>query len=50
MPVVDFAMALADPNNSTRLSPAYDSGDGIHPSDTGARALAEAIDLGSLIA
>ncbi|ONH22517.1 GDSL-type esterase/lipase family protein [Pseudofrankia asymbiotica] len=44
-PVVDFATALADPADPARLNPAYDSGDGIHPSDTGAQALAAAIDL-----
>jgi lysophospholipase L1-like esterase len=44
-PVVDFATALADPDQPTRLNPVYDSGDGIHPSDSGAQALAQAIDL-----
>jgi lysophospholipase L1-like esterase len=28
----------------TRIAAAYDSGDGVHPSDAGARALAAAID------
>lgn len=44
-PVVDFSAALAAPGNPARLNPAYDSGDGIHPADTGAQALAEAIDV-----
>lgn len=44
-PVVDFAAALAAPGDSARLNPAHDSGDGIHPADSGAQALAEAIDL-----
>ena len=44
-PVVHFAAALAAPDDLTRLNPAYDSGDGIHPGDAGTRAMAEAIDL-----
>jgi lysophospholipase L1-like esterase len=41
-PVADFATALADPVEPTRLADAYDSGDGFHPSDAGAGALAAA--------
>ena len=44
-PVVDFAAALADPDDSGRLASAFDSGDGVHPGDDGARALADAVDL-----
>jgi lysophospholipase L1-like esterase len=44
-PVADFAAALADPDDPTRIAAALDSGDGVHPSDAGARALADAIDL-----
>jgi lysophospholipase L1-like esterase len=40
--VVDFAAALADPADPTRLRADYDSGDHLHPNDAGARALAEA--------
>jgi lysophospholipase L1-like esterase len=43
-PVADFAAALADPNAPGRIAAAYDSGDGVHPSDAGARALAAAVD------
>ena len=43
--VVDFAAAVAEPDDPTRLAAAYDSGDGLHPSDAGARALADAVDL-----
>lgn len=43
--VLDFDRALADPADRSRLRPAYDSGDGIHPSKAGQRALAESIDL-----
>jgi lysophospholipase L1-like esterase len=48
-PVADFSAALASPDDTDRLNPAYDSGDGIHPADTGAQALAEAVNLTSLI-
>jgi lysophospholipase L1-like esterase len=44
-PVADFAAALADPDDPARLAPAFDSGDGMHPGDAGARALADTIDL-----
>ncbi|GAB2870002.1 SGNH/GDSL hydrolase family protein [Actinoallomurus bryophytorum] len=43
--VADFAAALADPDDPTRLAAAFDSGDGVHPGDAGARALAETVDL-----
>jgi lysophospholipase L1-like esterase len=43
-PVADFATALARPDDPMRLAPALDSGDGIHPSDAGARALADILD------
>jgi lysophospholipase L1-like esterase len=43
-PVADFAAALADPDDPGRMAAAYDSGDGVHPSDAGARALAVAVD------
>jgi len=44
-PAADFAVAVADPADPARLAPAFDSGDGVHPSDAGARALAAAVDL-----
>ncbi|HWY96958.1 MAG TPA: GDSL-type esterase/lipase family protein, partial [Steroidobacteraceae bacterium] len=43
--VVDFDLATSDPKHSARLSPAYDSGDHMHPNDVGYQAMAEAIDL-----
>ncbi|KUF13292.1 G-D-S-L family lipolytic protein [Streptomyces silvensis] len=46
--VVDLDRALADPADPDRLVPAYDSGDHLHLSDAGYRALAEAIDVDSL--
>ena len=42
--VVDFAAAVADPADPTRLAPAHDSGDGLHLSADGYRALAAAVD------
>ena len=43
--VIDFDRVLRDPANPTRLLPAYDSGDHVHPNDAGYRAMAESIDL-----
>lgn len=43
--VIDFDAALRDPNAPTRLLPAYDSGDALHPNDAGYEAMALAIDL-----
>lgn len=43
--VVDFDEALRDPDDSDSLLPKYDSGDHLHPSDAGYRAMAEAVDL-----
>jgi len=47
--VVDFDLALRDPEHPTRLAPAYDSGDRLHPNDAGYRAMAEAVDLRALL-
>jgi lysophospholipase L1-like esterase len=46
--VVDFDRALRDPARPDRLRPVYDSGDHLHPSDTGYQAMADALDLRSL--
>jgi lysophospholipase L1-like esterase len=43
--VIDFDAATRDPSRPTRLLPAYDSGDHLHPGDAGYRAMADAIDL-----
>jgi lysophospholipase L1-like esterase len=43
--VIDLDKVMADPADSTRLLPAYDSGDHIHPSPKGYRAMAEAVPL-----
>ncbi|MER7412257.1 SGNH/GDSL hydrolase family protein [Streptomyces cacaoi] len=42
---VDFDAALRDPAHPERLLAAYDSGDHLHPSDNGYRAMAQALDL-----
>jgi lysophospholipase L1-like esterase len=47
--VFDFDRALRDPGDPTRLLPAYDSGDHLHPSDAGYRAMAVAVDLRVLL-
>jgi lysophospholipase L1-like esterase len=43
--VADYDRALRDPSEPTRLLPAYDSSDGIHPNDAGHEAMARAIAL-----
>jgi lysophospholipase L1-like esterase len=43
--VIDFDRALRDPADPLRLLPAYDSGDHLHPNDTGYQAMADAINL-----
>ncbi len=44
-PAADFAAAVADPADAARLAAAFDSGDGVHLNDAGARALADTVDL-----
>ena len=46
--VIDFARAVADPNDPSYLNPAYDGGDGLHPNDAGYAAMADAINLSRL--
>jgi lysophospholipase L1-like esterase len=43
--VIDFDMAVRDPDHPDSFLPAYDSGDHLHPNDAGYRAMGEAIDL-----
>lgn len=43
--VIDFEAATRDPAQPTRFLPAYDSGDHLHPSDAGYKAMGDAIDL-----
>ncbi len=42
--VFDFAAALSLSDDKSKLDPAYDSGDGIHPNDMGYRLMAEAVE------
>ncbi|MGA5703606.1 SGNH/GDSL hydrolase family protein [Peterkaempfera bronchialis] len=46
--VVDFERAVRDPRYPGRYRPGYDIGDRLHPSDTGYRAMAAAVDLAAL--
>lgn len=46
--VIDFEAATRDPSDPSdpgRFLPAYDSGDHLHPSDAGYKAMGESIDL-----
>lgn len=43
--VVDFDRVMRDPAHPDRLLPAYDSGDALHPSPAGYRAMGDAIPL-----
>jgi lysophospholipase L1-like esterase len=46
--VIDFDEVVRDPRQPTRLLPAYDSGDLLHPNDAGFGAMADSIDLALL--
>lgn len=43
--VIDFDRVTRDPSQPNRFLPAYDSGDHLHPSDAGYKAMGESIDL-----
>lgn len=43
--VVDFDQITRDPQNPDKFNPLYDSGDHLHPSDAGYKAMGEGIDL-----
>ena len=47
--VLDFDAVVRDPGRPSRMLPAYDSGDHLHPGDAGLAALAEAVDLRGLV-
>ena len=47
--VVDFDALLRDPSKPRRLQAIYDSGDHLHPGDAGYQAMAEAVDITTLI-
>jgi lysophospholipase L1-like esterase len=48
--VVDFDAALRDPSDPDRLQRGYDSGDHVHPSDSGYAAMAAAVPLQEIVA
>lgn len=48
--ILDFDAALRDPGDPARLAPGYDSGDGLHPNDAGAAAMADAADVPAILA
>ena len=43
--VIDFDQVVRDPAHPTKLLPAFDSGDHLHPNDAGYKAMADSIDL-----
>jgi lysophospholipase L1-like esterase len=43
--VIDFDAAVRDPTHPTRILPAYDCGDHLHPNDAGYRAMGAAVPL-----
>jgi len=43
--VVDFDQAMKDPAHPNTILPAYDSGDGLHPSPAGYRVMGDAVSL-----
>lgn len=47
--VIDLEAALHDPENPSQFLPAADTGDHLHPNETGHRMMAEAVDLGLLV-
>ena len=47
--VIDFDALLRDPAQPSRLLPAFDSGDHLHPGDAGHRAMAGAVPLRALL-
>jgi lysophospholipase L1-like esterase len=46
--VTDFDRVLRSPSDPERMLPAFDGGDHLHPNDQGMRAMADAVDPGSL--
>jgi lysophospholipase L1-like esterase len=46
--VIDFDAVARDPANPKHIRAEFDSGDHLHPQDTGYKAMAEAVDLGLL--
>ncbi|MFJ4716613.1 SGNH/GDSL hydrolase family protein [Streptomyces sp. NPDC088785] len=47
--LADFDAVVRDPDRPARMLPAYDSGDHLHPGDAGLKALADSVDLRTLV-
>lgn len=47
--VLDFDAVVRDPQRSSRMRVAYDSGDHLHPGDAGLAAMARSVDLRALV-
>lgn len=47
--VIDFDAMVKDPQHPTRMLPAYDSGDSLHPGDQGYGKMGSSIDLNSFL-
>ncbi|MEM9457508.1 MAG: SGNH/GDSL hydrolase family protein [Myxococcota bacterium] len=43
--IIDFDLTIRDPDNPRSMRPEFDSGDRLHPSDSGMDAMGEAVDL-----
>jgi lysophospholipase L1-like esterase len=46
--IIDFNKAISDPDHPIKIRQEYDSGDHIHPSAAGYKAMADAVDLALL--
>jgi hypothetical protein len=44
--VIDFDAVTRDPENPANLAPELDSGDHLHPGNTGYKTIGDAVDLG----
>jgi lysophospholipase L1-like esterase len=44
--VIDFDAVIRDPTQPTKFLPAFNSGDNLHPNDSGYKAMGDAVDLG----
>jgi len=47
--VIDFDKVIRDPADPSRMLPAYDSGDHLHPNDSGYEAMANEVDLDTIV-
>ncbi|MCI6957822.1 MAG: GDSL-type esterase/lipase family protein [Candidatus Faecousia sp.] len=47
--LLDFAAVVADPEDGTRLAPAWDCGDHLHPNAAGGQAIADSVELANIL-